>query len=161
MELDNPQLSKLNETVSDIVLERIRGDLFKNTRTVRSLGRTFSVMDSDGNRLLDKQEFYWGLKNLGCTISKKEAGHLLEYLDTSKDGFVNFNEFLIGVRGTPNATRQEVIDRAFNKFDIFGENVVYSKELQHAFNAPNHPKVITGEMTTHDVFVDFFATFGD
>ena len=78
MELDNPQLSKLNETVSNLVLERIRGDLFKNTRTVRSLGRTFSVMDSDGNRLLDKQEFYWGLKNLGCTISKKEAGLLLE-----------------------------------------------------------------------------------
>ncbi len=117
------------ETVSVLVLERIRSDLFKQVRTVRSLGKTFNAMDTDGNRLLDKQEFYWGLKNLGCTISKKEAGLLLEYLDTSKDGYVNYNEFLIGVRGSPNATRQEAIDRAFTKFDLYGENMVYAKEL--------------------------------
>jgi hypothetical protein len=118
-------------------------------------------MDTDGNRLLDKQEFYWGLKNLGCTISKKEAGLLLEYLDTSKDGYVNYNEFLIGVRGSPNATRQEVIDRAFNKFDIFGENAVYAKELQQVFTCPKHPKVLSGDVTSHDVFVEFLATFGE
>lgn len=88
--------------VNNLVLERIRGDLFSQKNTVRSLGRTFSVMDADGNRLLDKQEFYWGLKNLGCNISKREAGILLEYLDTSKDGFVDFNEFLFGVRGLPS-----------------------------------------------------------
>lgn len=110
-------------------MERVRGDLYRDTRTVRSLGKTFQSMDTDGNRLVDKQEFYWGLKNLGCTISKKEAGILLEYLDTSKDGFVDYNEFLLGIRGSPNQTRQEVIDRAFNKFDIFGENAVYAKEL--------------------------------
>ena len=142
-------------------MERVRSDLYKDTRTVRSLGKTFAAMDTDGNRLLDKQEFYWGLKNLGCTISKKEAGILLEHLDTSKDGYVNYDEFLLGIRGRPNATRQEVIDRAFSKFDIFGENAVYAKELQHVFTAPNHPKIISGEMTTYDVFVDFFSTFGD
>jgi Ca2+-binding EF-hand superfamily protein len=52
--------------------------------------------------LLDKQEFYWGLKNLGVNISKREAGILLEYLDTSKDGFVDFNEFVFGIRGLPS-----------------------------------------------------------
>ena len=86
---------------------------------------------------------------------------MLEYLDTSKDGYVNYNEFLLGVRGLPNAARQEVIDRAFSKFDIYGENMVYAKELQHVFQCPKHPKVLSGEITSHDVFTEFLATFGD
>ena len=162
MELDNPHLSKCKfETFSDLVLERIRADLKKEINTVRSLGRTFDSFDTDGNRVLDKQEFYWGLKNLGCTISKKEANVVLEHLDTDKSGFVDFNEFLIGISGTPNATRQEVINRAFAKFDIFGENMIYAKELQFVFSCPKHPMVLRGEQTSQDVFVDFLATFGD
>ena len=76
---------------------------------MRSLGRTFQIIDANNNRLLDKQELYWGLKNLGCNISKREAAILLEYLDTSKDGFVDFNEFIVGVRGEPNETRRNCI----------------------------------------------------
>ena len=71
------------------------------------------MMDTNGDRKIDKQEFYWGLKDLGCSISKKEAGILLEALDTNADGFVNFDEFLVGLRGRPNATRQKDINRAF------------------------------------------------
>ena len=56
----------------------------------------------DGNRKIDKEEFYIGLKDLGVTISKKEAESLLDYLDTNDDGFVNYDEFLIGIRGKPN-----------------------------------------------------------
>lgn len=56
----------------------------------------------DGNRKIDKEEFYVGLKDLGVTISKKEAEALLEHLDTNDDGFVNYDEFLIGIRGKPN-----------------------------------------------------------
>jgi Ca2+-binding EF-hand superfamily protein len=85
-----------------VVLDRIKSDLFKAKNTVRSLGRTFTILDTNNDRVIDKQEFYWGLKNLGCAISKREASVLLEYLDTSKDGFVSFNEFIIGVRGLPN-----------------------------------------------------------
>jgi hypothetical protein len=40
-------------------------------------------MDStDGNRQLDKQEFYWGIKDMGVNISKREAEILIEALDT-------------------------------------------------------------------------------
>ena len=66
---------------------------------MRSLGKTFTIFDTDGNRQIDKQEFYWGLKNIGCNISKKEAALVLEYLDTNSNGFVDFREFLVGIRG--------------------------------------------------------------
>jgi hypothetical protein len=42
------------------------------------MGRVFRIMDSvDGNRKIDKEEFYVGLKDCGVTISKKEAELLL------------------------------------------------------------------------------------
>ena len=41
-------------------------------------------------------------------------------LDTNQDGFVNYDEFLVGIRGRPNEVRCEVIARAFAKFDRDG-----------------------------------------
>ena len=74
------------------------------------MGRIFRTFDDNGDRKLDKQEFYWGLKEMGADISKQEAYELLEQLDTNKDGVVSYDEFLTGIRGSPNARRQDVID---------------------------------------------------
>ena len=75
----------------------------RGVNTIRSLGRAFKTLDSyDGNRKVDKEEFYFGLKEFGVTISKKEAEMLLDYLDTNDDGYVNYDEFLYAIRGKPN-----------------------------------------------------------
>lgn len=78
----------------------------RGASTIRSLGRAFRSIDSyNGDRKIDKEEFYIGLKEFGANISKKEAEVLLDYLDTDRDGFVNYDEFLVGIRGKPNAKR--------------------------------------------------------
>ena len=56
-------------------------------------------MDDNGNRKLDAQEFFYGLNECGCDLTKEECDALLCALDTDKDGSVNFNEFLVGIRG--------------------------------------------------------------
>lgn len=74
--------------------------------TIRGMGRAFRIVDNiDGNRKIDKEEFYVGLKDWGVTITKREAEALLDYLDTGDDGFVNYDEFLVGIRGKPNQKR--------------------------------------------------------
>ena len=115
----------------------------------------------DGNRKIDKEEFYWGLKDNGTEISKREAEILLDFLDTDNDGYVNFDEFLKGIRGAPNDKRQAFIDKAYLKFDKDGNGVINSADLAVCFNADNHPKVISGEMTVDQVFTQFLAQFGD
>jgi calcyphosin len=126
-------------------LEKVRADLAKkNVKTLRSLGATFRMMDNNGDRGVDKQEFYWGLKDLGCSLSKKEAGVLLEAMDTNADGVVNFDEFLAGLRGFPNATRQEAINRAFAKFDHYGSDVIESADLAVVYDTSKHPRVRSG-----------------
>lgn len=119
------------------------------------------MIDHDNNRLIDKQELYWGLRDLGCQITKREASLLLDYLDTSKDGLVDFQEFLVGIRGSPNEERCKVIDAAFNKFDVYGEGSIYATELAGVFCCDKHPEVRAGTMTVNDVFVKFLSTFGN
>ena len=54
------------------VLNAVREQLQKRgTKTIRGLGRAFRTIDSyDGNRKIDKEEFYWGLKDFGVDITK-------------------------------------------------------------------------------------------
>ena len=77
----------------------------RGAKTVRSLGKVFQSVDHDGNRMLDAQEFFVGLNECGCSLTKEETNCLLGYLDTGADGNVNYDEFLVGIRGSLNETR--------------------------------------------------------
>ena len=125
------------------------------------MGRSFRIMDDNGDRKIDKQEFYWGLKDLGAEISKREADALLSHLDTNQDGVVSYDEFLYGVRGAPNADRQEIINQCFDKFDRDDNGSITSADLRVVYDTSHHPKVRSGEMTSEEVFVEFLASFGD
>ena len=133
----------------------------RGAQTIRGLGRAFKVMDMEGDRKLDKQEFYYGLKDMGCGLDKNQCAVLLECLDTNQDGYINFDEFLVGIRGTPNAVRQERIDAAFVKFNRDGGECVQASDLQTVYDCSMHPKVMSGEMTPDEVFTEFLASFGD
>jgi Ca2+-binding EF-hand superfamily protein len=98
---------------------------------------------------------------LGANITKREGEFLLEALDTNQDGVVDFNEFLIAIRGSPNAKRQAVIDSAFAKFDLSGDGVITSADLMTVFDCSKHPKVVSGDVTQEEVFVEFLSCFGD
>ena len=104
------------------VLSVLRQQLEKRgSRTIRDLGRTFRALDSfDGNKKVDRQEFAVGLRENGVNLSPQEYSVLFDYFDKDRDGTVNFDEFLVGIRGQPNSRRQALIDKAFLKFDRDG-----------------------------------------
>lgn len=79
----------------------------KNVRALRGLTKSFkNILIHNGVRKLDKQEFYFGLRDYGVGISKRESEIILDYLDTEEDGFVNLDAFLQAIRGKPNGVRQ-------------------------------------------------------
>mmetsp|Transcript_15173 Transcript_15173/g.20595 ORF Transcript_15173/g.20595 Transcript_15173/m.20595 type:complete len:194 (+) Transcript_15173:959-1540(+) len=144
------------------ILEKVRASLnARGVRTIRGMGRSFRIIDDNGDRKIDMQEFYWGLKDLGAEVTKREAQLLLDHLDLNKDGVVSYDEFLFGIRGAPNETRMAIIDAAFAKFDSDGSGTVTSADLRTVYDTSQHPKVISGEMTDEEVFVQFLTSFGD
>jgi len=126
------------------VLNVLREQLNKRgSKTIRNLGRTFRALDSfDGNR-------------------KVEYNILFDYFDRDKDGSVCFDEFLVGVRGSPNSRRQAMVDKAFLKFDRDGNGYVDANDLRGVYNCSHHPKVQRGEMTEDQAFREFLTSFND
>jgi len=152
----------LTRFIKIVVLAKVRDQLAsRGAKTIRGLGRVFNTYDSAGARRVDAREFFVGLNDSGCGLSKEETDCLLAHLDTNQDGNVDFDEFLRGIRGCPNATRQECCDAAFAKFDVNGSGCVTASDLRVAYNAAAHPKVISGEITEDEAFLEFLANFGD
>jgi len=133
----------------------------RGAKTIRGLGRVFRTMDNDGNRKLDAQEFFHGLNEVGCNLTNAETDALLAHFDTDHDGTVNFNEFLVAIRGALNEARQAVVDAAFIKFDLDGSGIVTASDLRVVYSCNAHPKVISGEITEDEAYLEFLANFGD
>ena len=130
-------------------LNKVKAQLeARGSRTIRGLSRTFRALDSyDGNKKVDREEFAVGLRENGCELSKDELNCLFGYFDRDCDGTINFDEFLIGIRGELNARRQAMVDKAFLKFDKDGNGYIDANDLRGVYNASMHPKVQRGEMT--------------
>ncbi len=51
-------------------------------------------MDDNGNKMLDPDDFRWGLYNYGITVNKEEALMIVKECDRDGNGQVDFTEFL-------------------------------------------------------------------
>jgi len=74
---------------------------------------------------------------------------------------IDFREFLIALRGIPNDRRQDIIDKAFLKFDKEGTGLIDVKEIRQVYNCSKHPKVVSAEMSEEQVFSLFLQNFND
>tara|TARA_B110000503_G_C6888101_1_gene305570 strand:+ start:209 stop:490 length:282 start_codon:yes stop_codon:yes gene_type:complete len=54
-----------------------------------------------------------------------------------------------------------MVDKAFLKFDADGNGRIEAADLKGVYNTTHHPKVISGEMTEDEVFLEFLQNFGD
>ncbi len=115
-----------------LVLVAIRKKLeAKGARTIRGLGRMFRLMDSyDGNKKIDKEEFTEGMSRIGLSLSSDQIGGIMALLDTNQDGMLDFNEFLVGMRGLPNERRQAIIDKCFLAFDKDCSGMIEASDLR-------------------------------
>ena len=68
----------------------------------------------------------------------------MQYFDTDGDGNINFDEFLVGIR-----------------VSLTSYCPMEAADLKGVYNCSFHPKVISGEMTEDQVFLEFLANFGD
>jgi Ca2+-binding EF-hand superfamily protein len=84
----------------------------------------------DGQHKISKDEFLAGLRDINVLLPKAEASKLTQHFDKDIDGCINFNDFLIHLRGIPNEKRIHLIDIVFAKFDIDYSGYVDQRDLK-------------------------------
>ena len=154
----------MNSQVNVIeILEKVKSALKRRgSKTIAGLGRTFRALDSyDGNKKVDSEEFNVGLRENGVDLTQEESDALLHYFDRDGDGHINFDEFLVGIRGKLNERREAIVMKAFLKFDKDCSGSITAEDLADVYRVDMHPKYISGEKTKEEILLEFLENFGD
>ena len=69
-------------------------------------------MDDDDSKSLDMDEFTKAMKECALNLSREEINALFQFFDSDRNGTVNYDEFLHGVRGQMSGRRKNLVMQA-------------------------------------------------
>jgi Ca2+-binding EF-hand superfamily protein len=149
------------------VLRKLREELTRRgSNTMKMLGIRFKIMDDDGKGGISPSEFQSGMLEFnGTPVSNEATQSLFDYYAASggpKDGQeLNFDQFVIMMRGYLTPQRRALVHRAFRKMDRDGSGVVDWNDLKDVYNVAQHPKVLSGEFSEEMALTDVLSKYGD
>ena len=81
------------------------------------IGRQFRIADVNGDRKLTKSEFSDICKSFRINLTVDEVNFVFNQFDMNKDGRLDYDEFLRGVKGEMNPARRALAEKAFKILD--------------------------------------------
>jgi len=147
----NPVFGMKREPPTSII-DKIKKTLKeRGSSGIRGAGVVFRRMDDSGNKKLDREEFMWGLREMGHKLTPSEFEKIFKYFDKDNSGQINFDEFLVALRGEMNERRKKLVMMAFNKLDHSKTGVVTIDDIKHKYDASEHPEVKAGKKSKTEV----------
>lgn len=108
---------------------------------------------------LSLPEFKSALADYRIACEPDEAQALFKSFDTNRDGQLNYDEFLMAVKGPMNERRQKIVMQAFRKLDKDGSGIVDIDDIKGVYNAGKHPDVKSGKKSEDQILCEFLDTF--
>jgi Ca2+-binding EF-hand superfamily protein len=128
------------------VLDRVRNMLVDQCGPLGlgELRKQLTLMDLDGSLTLDEDELKKGFGLMGLYLNNREVEQVFWEFDRDKDGTVDYDEFMDGIRGGPMShDRRKLVKQAWRHVTRGGGGsaVLDVDVLMQAFNCLWYPSV--------------------
>jgi Ca2+-binding EF-hand superfamily protein len=123
------------------------------------LQRRFHTIDRDGTKTLHPEEFKNGLQKLNLNFPDHESSELFAFFDTYGYGYIDYEDFILNIRGPIHPRRRQLISTAWFTVDYNKEGAVDPEEVIGRYDASQHPDVRSGVKSSQEVFRDFLKAF--
>ncbi len=130
-------------------------------KTILSMARQFKIMDENGSKNIDYNEFSKAMSVAGLNIPEEVLQDLFNDFDYNNSGFINYEDFMNKIIGDLNPRRQAVVTSAFRKLDFESSGVVELNEVKSNYNTKNNPQVLNGDITEEELYTHFIETFSN
>jgi Ca2+-binding EF-hand superfamily protein len=144
-------------TVDDLVNEIKAALKKKGTYGIRGVARQFKNLDDNRNIQINLYELVNGLMDYGISLTEDEGKQILTRFDRDKSGTVDFDEFLVALRGDLNDFRRGLIKQAYGKLDVNGDGQVTLEDIAKIYDATQHPDVQARRKTPADIYREFMS----
>jgi len=121
--------------------------------------RRFHTMDRDGTKTLHPEEFKNALQKLNLNFSDQDYSELFAYFDIYGYGYIDYEEFILCVRGPIHPRRRQLISMAWFTIDYNKEGSVDPEDVIGRYDSTQHPDVTSGVKSAQEVFRDFLKAF--
>lgn len=92
-------------------------------------------------------------------FNESESQALFRFFDRDCNGYLSYDEFINGLRGTLNERRKNLVFMAFKVLDKTGDGIVDIQDLIGRYDASGHPDVLSGKKTKTQVIREFMDVF--
>lgn len=124
-----------------------------------NMRRIFTIVDKDGSGNVSIAEFSSIMKEFKLELSNEQINLIFKIFDVNRDGTLSYDEFMSGVRGQMNDFRYYIVNKAFDKLDVNGQDVIHLETVVSQFDVRRHPAVVEGRKSEEQVLAEFLDTF--
>eukprot|EP00825_Cyclidium_porcatum_P039384 TRINITY_DN4760_c0_g1_i4.p1 TRINITY_DN4760_c0_g1~~TRINITY_DN4760_c0_g1_i4.p1 ORF type:complete len:383 (-),score=93.00 TRINITY_DN4760_c0_g1_i4:142-1290(-) len=131
----------------------------RGIRGILNLYKSFAQQDDKKNKMLNFIQIQKVLNDMRIGLNELQIKSFFEWFDRDQQGYVDYDELLITLRGDMSDMRKNLLIQAFSKLDKNQSGKVDFKAIKDMFVASNHPDIKFQKKTEEEVIGEFIDTF--
>jgi calcium-dependent protein kinase len=134
-----------------------------NAKDKDGLINIFHSFDKNGDGVISKEELYQVLcTTLGEYEAKREVEKTMTNIDIDKNGYIDFNEFLLASIDRKKLINKEKLEATFNMFDINGNGYISPEEFSFILGSSlQNPQSLLSILKDVDINGDAEVSFSE